>query len=716
MNRNRYILAVIWLILLTFVFTSYSFAGSTGINSIQYNGDLETPGSTAVTVWMRDSSGYVSYASGATVPTDAEAGYAKGCIFIQTDGGVSSTLYVNEGTYTSCDFNTGNVATTWISLTDTPGSITANTIYGGNAGGTALEAKFVIGTMTATSGNVLVANGTSWGTSTPDSAGLVAKTGSQTIAGDKTFSDNVNLGDDVTLTGGKKHILRAATEYIYSSGVGQVDIDALTAVQIATGTLDVNAAMTLSGNLLHETTAEAQFRDADLKVYSSVDGQLDIEADTEVEIDTTTVDINGNVDISGTVAVASALTMGTTNKVQLRDTGLYINSSVDGQMDIDADTELEITAPTTQIVSSTLVDMDIGGLDVDATAAINLATTYNNAAAIGIVTNGGTSEKIVMTNTQGTDEAALTFTATAGGIDMDAAAAKNIDIAGGQVLISSKDDAASAIALTANIGTSETIVLTNTQGTAAGALTFVATAGGVDIDAAATKDVDIAGGQVLISSKDDAASAIGLTTNVGTSETIVLTNTQGTAEGALTLTATAGGIDADAAAGKNIDIAGGQVLISSKDNAASAIALTANTGASETIVVTNTQGTGQGAITFTATAGGVTIASSAGVYITCPVTIKNAVNYVALTQDGADYDGNLSPAIDGYVTGMQIIAKVDADNAAACDINLNGLGDKAIKTVTGADPAAADLDASGVHIMIYDGTNFVLINPATTTD
>ena len=42
---------------------------------------------------------------GTSVPTDATAGYAKGCLYIKTDGGIGSTLYVNEGSNTSCDFN-----------------------------------------------------------------------------------------------------------------------------------------------------------------------------------------------------------------------------------------------------------------------------------------------------------------------------------------------------------------------------------------------------------------------------------------------------------------------------------------------------------------------------------------------------------------------------------------------------------------------------------
>lgn len=44
-------------------------------------------------------------AYGDTVPTDGSTGYATGCIFRKTDGGAGTSLYVNEGTLTSSDFN-----------------------------------------------------------------------------------------------------------------------------------------------------------------------------------------------------------------------------------------------------------------------------------------------------------------------------------------------------------------------------------------------------------------------------------------------------------------------------------------------------------------------------------------------------------------------------------------------------------------------------------
>lgn len=43
-------------------------------------------------------------ASGQTVPSDGDSGYATGCLFQHTDGTTGTALYVNEGTVTSCSF------------------------------------------------------------------------------------------------------------------------------------------------------------------------------------------------------------------------------------------------------------------------------------------------------------------------------------------------------------------------------------------------------------------------------------------------------------------------------------------------------------------------------------------------------------------------------------------------------------------------------------
>jgi len=95
-------------------------------NVIQADGRLETPDSTEITKILQDSDGNVLIGYGATVPTDGEAGYAIGSMFLDTDGGVGATLYVNEGSATVCDFNVGGGST---------GDITAVTAGAGMTGG-----------------------------------------------------------------------------------------------------------------------------------------------------------------------------------------------------------------------------------------------------------------------------------------------------------------------------------------------------------------------------------------------------------------------------------------------------------------------------------------------------------------------------------------------------------------------------------------------------
>jgi len=77
---------------------------------------------------------------------------------------------------------------------------------------------------------------------------------------------------------------------------------------LITGVLTTTAATVFNGGFASNadstmgTDKKVQFRDAAIYVNSSTDGQLDIVADTEIQIAATTVDINGNVEISGTTA------------------------------------------------------------------------------------------------------------------------------------------------------------------------------------------------------------------------------------------------------------------------------------------------------------------------------------------------------------------------------------------------------------------------------
>ena len=99
-----------------------------------------------------------------------------------------------------------------------------------------------------------------------------------------------------------------------------------------------------SDDLLVASTEKLQFRDTAIYINSSADGQLDLVADTEIQIAATTVDINGNVDISGTLTVAGALDFG---DAALSNVGALQLDSIAG----DGDTNTSITFSGSDVIT-----------------------------------------------------------------------------------------------------------------------------------------------------------------------------------------------------------------------------------------------------------------------------------------------------------------------------------------------------------------------------
>ena len=96
---------------------------------------------------------------------------------------------------------------------------------------------------------------------------------------------------------------------------------------------------------------------------------------------------------ASTLATTTDITVATNKFIQFRDSGLKILSSADGQLDIDADTELEIVAPTVDIDASTAVTIDTATLTI--TGAANITGDLD---VDDININGGA---ITSTNTNG---------------------------------------------------------------------------------------------------------------------------------------------------------------------------------------------------------------------------------------------------------------------------------------------------------------------------
>mgnify|MGYP003109501493 CR=1 FL=1 len=76
----------------------------------------------------------------------------------------------------------------------------------------------------------------------------------------------------------------------------------------------------------------------------------------------------------------------TNNKVEFRDADLSISSSSDGKLDIDADTELEIVAPTVDIQASTAITLVSDAITFGEAGDTDIVLTFNANTADGVLT------------------------------------------------------------------------------------------------------------------------------------------------------------------------------------------------------------------------------------------------------------------------------------------------------------------------------------------
>ena len=74
-----------------------------------------------------------------------------------------------------------------------------------------------------------------------------------------------------------------------------------------------------SDDILIASTEKLQFRDTAIYINSSTDGQLDLVADTEIQIAATTVDLNGNLDVSGSLTLGGTALTSTAAELNIID-------------------------------------------------------------------------------------------------------------------------------------------------------------------------------------------------------------------------------------------------------------------------------------------------------------------------------------------------------------------------------------------------------------
>ena len=194
-----------------------------------------------------------------------------------------------------------------------------------------------------------------------------------TVAASKAMVVDTNKD----ITGGRNLTITGELDAATGDFSGNVDIDG----DLLVGddlTLDSDAAVLGFGadtdvtlthvadtGLLLNAAMVVQFRDSAINIGSPADGDLDINADDEIELNSTLIDINGNVEISGTAAITGIATF--TDDIIIGD-GKTIGSA----SDVDAIT-IAANGQVTLYTNTDRHSLDISGdIDVDGTTNLDV--------------------------------------------------------------------------------------------------------------------------------------------------------------------------------------------------------------------------------------------------------------------------------------------------------------------------------------------------------
>ena len=188
-----------------------------------------------------------------------------------------------------------------------------------------------------------------------------------------TKVDDLTVGDDLVVGGDID--LEGAIDVNGTSNLDIVDIDGavnMATTALVTGVLTTTAATVFNGGFASNadstmgTDKKVQFRDAAIYINSSADGQLDLVADTEIQIAATTIDINGAINASGEIIAASLDISG--------------NVDVDGTLETDA---LSIASTT---ITATAAELNyVDGVTSAIQTQIDTKTSTGKAIAMAMV-------------------------------------------------------------------------------------------------------------------------------------------------------------------------------------------------------------------------------------------------------------------------------------------------------------------------------------------
>lgn len=519
-------------------------------------------------------------------------------------GSIKSTNTLEVGTDLTVN---GNASVTGDLTVTGNGTITGDLTVTGNLVTGGITENGNVGINTSGAGTTTIGNA---------AAGLIkfdVGTGNFQLNGG---GNTINIGTDAaanTLVIGNT---TALTSVHVVSGTGDVKIDGSTTAQIFLGTTTQTGTITIGQstagqNVSISDAAPTASRTTTIAggtvVTAAVTDTIDIGPDgaTTNANSVKTVNIN-----TGTVAVGQVLTNIATGAVTsgTHTTSIATGNRAAGTMELNI-----MTGTGTKTLSVGNAD---GGTTSSFLGPHNINVNQNNNTAI----NTGTSTGTV---TIGNAAAGAIALDTAAGISLDAATASNFTVtgagenltlssAGGSVLVSSTEDAALAIRLHANGGTSETIQIHSEQGTGVGSINLLSDVGGITLRATGLASADAINLEAPAGGIDiDGALQVNIASSQAAGTAVVITASNA-----------AGGID--------LTTGGGSIDLSSTG----LVSVAANTASVASPTATSTQNFNVGSATFT---GFTTASAAAQVFtITNSLVTTASVLLVTVCNEGAN--------------------------------------------------------------------------------
>ena len=241
------------------------------------------------------------------------------------------------------------------------GALTATTFVGaltGNASGTSATVTGATQAAITTAANLVTVGALDSGSITSGFGNI--NNGSSTLTSGASTLASVNIASDgATVTGIKDEDNMASNSAVKLATQQSIKAYVDSSVATADTLSEVLALGNTTGgtDIATTTTDKVQFRDAAIYINSSTDGQLDIVADTEIQIAATTIDINGAINASGEIIAASL--------------------DISGNIDVDGTTNLDV------------VDID-GAVDMASTLGVTGVVTANAGVVVDNITIDGT--------------------------------------------------------------------------------------------------------------------------------------------------------------------------------------------------------------------------------------------------------------------------------------------------------------------------------------